>query len=496
MRQPSDCSVRFWLALGVTIFLIALGARCVQGADLEVRVYKFNSTQVQGRRVTMTLLEPGPVVAGPWLIPGDAVAQYTDTTGVTVFSNVLAGAYRLDIAGSPSRSFPLTVPDTNALLNVADLINNTNGTPSFYTSAQVDALLENLPTTGGTTGVDTNTVNVLALQAARTVVSTNPIPATNVSGKVSAAATADTATSVPLASVTGRGTLDEWALLNPLSFVPPGAGVDTNAVYSIAQQVAQTNIVPATNISGKVASASAADTASTAATATNAVTAQQLVPVPNGTNILSLGPTNGPADMWIGLDHIVDFSTGVNLAKGFGLTLAGTPQLPSWLNYLSNAIATLPPGTNGGTTFQQSPSGHWFEVVNTNTQVAVMGVTSNDVTFANLGLATNLPRAGVVGQVAKDSEQDGRLDALEAGGGGGGSATNVFEVQWSGTATNNTFEPVLTNMVAANHTHAGTAWVRRMCILGDWTGSISVVMRRCSLTPRMFSRPLAGWARS
>lgn len=112
-----------------------------QAAQIFVPAYNLISTQIAKRRITLTLTEAGPVTSGPWLIVGDSVAQYTDVNGMTTFSNVVAGGYRLDIAGTPSRSFPIGVPDTNATINVVSLVGATNTVPYFYTAAQIDALL-------------------------------------------------------------------------------------------------------------------------------------------------------------------------------------------------------------------------------------------------------------------------------------------------------------------------------------------------------------------
>jgi hypothetical protein len=111
----------------------------------------FVSVPAANRRVTLTLLQTGPVTAGPWLIAGDSIALFTDTNGACIFSNLLEGGYRLDIAGNPSRSFPLGFPSlpalalagvgTNGTVNAASLIGATNTSPYFYTANQVDALL-------------------------------------------------------------------------------------------------------------------------------------------------------------------------------------------------------------------------------------------------------------------------------------------------------------------------------------------------------------------
>jgi len=127
-----------------TLLILLLGTLVtadLRSAVIEANSRNFTSEPTQRRRLTLTLIEAGPVVAGPWLIAGDSESQFTATNGVAYFSNVLAGAYRLDIAGSPGRSFPITVPDTNGVLSAAALVNTTNLNTDFYTATQVDALI-------------------------------------------------------------------------------------------------------------------------------------------------------------------------------------------------------------------------------------------------------------------------------------------------------------------------------------------------------------------
>jgi hypothetical protein len=135
---------RIWLLALLSVFLGSV----VLAADLEVQVRNHVSGTVNNRRVALKLQQPGSVVAGPWLVAGDFVVQRTETNGITVFSNVLAGDYSLTIYGSPERSFVFTVPDTNAYVNVVSLT-GTNSTPVYYTASQVDALLAAVEGGGG-----------------------------------------------------------------------------------------------------------------------------------------------------------------------------------------------------------------------------------------------------------------------------------------------------------------------------------------------------------
>jgi hypothetical protein len=123
----------------ILIFLLILIS--ADAAHLVVDARYATSGVVTNRRVLLKLDQPGAVVAGPWLIAGDYVVQYTGTNGQTTFSNVLAGGYSITIYGSPTRSFALGVPDTNGVISAASLIGNTNVTPVYYTAPQVDALI-------------------------------------------------------------------------------------------------------------------------------------------------------------------------------------------------------------------------------------------------------------------------------------------------------------------------------------------------------------------
>jgi len=144
--------------------------------NLLVDVHNFTSANIVNRRVTLTLLDPGPVTAGPWLLAGDSVAQFTDTNGTAIFTNVLAGGYRLDIAGTPSRSFPFGMPDTNTVpngvtTNVVGLIGATNTMPWFYTAAQLDAILAtNYATAAGTNVVVTTSGHTYTVSLAQPIV--------------------------------------------------------------------------------------------------------------------------------------------------------------------------------------------------------------------------------------------------------------------------------------------------------------------------------------
>lgn len=120
------------------------GAQNPAATAIQVQVHGVTSGGVSNRTVVLTLTKPtGPVVAGPWVIAGDSVATTSDTSGNAYFSNVvMLGEYRLDIAGNPPRTFPLSVGVTNlGLVSFVSLLGTNNSVPLFYDVSQVNALL-------------------------------------------------------------------------------------------------------------------------------------------------------------------------------------------------------------------------------------------------------------------------------------------------------------------------------------------------------------------
>jgi hypothetical protein len=192
------------------LFCFLLSALEISAATIEVNTRTFTSEPTQRRRTTLTLIEAGPVVAGPWLIAGDSVAAFTSTNGVAYYSNVLAGSYRLDIAGTPGRSFPITVPDTNGVLSAAALVNSTNINTHFYTATQVDALIAGIVIDGGgtpgaLTNADSRTVYLSALRTTNDIISSGTVVAYGGIGSVFGQFEGDGAglTNIPQAGVTG-----------------------------------------------------------------------------------------------------------------------------------------------------------------------------------------------------------------------------------------------------------------------------------------------------
>lgn len=114
------------------------------GATITVNVRDISSGPIGNRRVTITLVQPGPAALGNWVFAGDSVSKQTGTNGIATFVNLLTlGSYRLDVAGAPSRSFLFCVSSTNGIYNVAQLLGDctTNDIILYYTADQVDALM-------------------------------------------------------------------------------------------------------------------------------------------------------------------------------------------------------------------------------------------------------------------------------------------------------------------------------------------------------------------
>jgi hypothetical protein len=122
----------------------------------------------------------------------------------------------------------------------------------------------------------------------------------------------------------------------------------------------------------------------------------------------------------------------------------------------SNATSFYPSTSNPSNyaSIGPAPAGVLLQVTN-GSGTAVFTVTSSNI-------VGELDRSNVVGQVAKDADQDGRLTVLEAGGGGGGTATNIFNYDVTVTVSNATsWTPIHTNLFDAstNYMHTSDLWV-------------------------------------
>jgi len=219
----------------ILIFFLILIVEVASAATVKVPTRNFTSEPTIRRRVTLTLAEQGPVTAPPWLIAGDSVAAFTDTNGIAWFSNVLAANYTLAIAGTPGRSFPMSIPDTNGIVDAAVFVNSTNANASYYTAAQVDALL----TAAG--NLTTNIVQQLTTAGATNA--QNAANATNLypSGPLSVNFNGGTLTSGNSTMNASGFTVNNGGSLTPSGFT--GGGLNLTNVSGLA--------TGATNAAGK-----------------------------------------------------------------------------------------------------------------------------------------------------------------------------------------------------------------------------------------------------
>lgn len=276
---------------------------------------------------------------------------------------------------------------------------------------------------GGTnaSGGTVDTAAVIAL--AQVVIATNPVPAANISGTVASAATASfsslaaSAQAVDLANVGNKGTLSDWSKLSTNVV----STLNTNIVRSLASQVVVTSTIPAANVSGKVATATAADTAAA-------------LSLSGSTNLLVLTNDNG-ASFVIGPDGKIGTNVWDATALSL-LTLGGSGD--SW---------TLPP----------SPFGNLLEVVNPNTGNLVGGFSYAQL-FGNGGGLYGLPASAV----------DGLVEFMSTGGTGTGGGV-AYAV--SNRVSSSTGRTVLATIPISTNQVKGV----RLLVIGLNTGGTNLV---------------------
>ena len=112
-------------------------------ADLQICTSDLTTRILPGRLITLTpastpLEPPGWITAmGPW-------TGFTGTNGCVTVSNLLGGAYRLTISGTPITSLALAVPTNAGLVNAWFCLTNAtlsaSNAPEAYTTTASDAL--------------------------------------------------------------------------------------------------------------------------------------------------------------------------------------------------------------------------------------------------------------------------------------------------------------------------------------------------------------------
>ncbi len=112
-------------------------------ADLQICTSDLTTRILPGRLVTLT---PASTPAHPpgWLTLMTPWTGFTGTNGCVTVSNLLGGAYRLTIAGTPITSLPLAVPTNAGLVNAWFCLTNAtlpaSNAPAAYTTTAADAL--------------------------------------------------------------------------------------------------------------------------------------------------------------------------------------------------------------------------------------------------------------------------------------------------------------------------------------------------------------------
>ena len=280
--------------------LIVLSATATDSANILVSVQNFGQNPLQRRQVMLTPISPLVRAELTNQFTTEPISQITSTNGVTTFSNVLWGVYRMDISGS-GKSYTLTL-GTNSAANVSavSLIGTTTLPPdplnNFYSQAQIDALLAS----SGTASV-------------HSAAGTNVTVVTNSATLVTISADAQT-----------NATLANLALTGAITNVVAGS----NATVQIANGVATVN---STASGGGSQTPLLADVNADSHSVTNADTVQALTiksagTITNSTSLLYNGSLFLPSAMWAAAGN--PYGGGVHWgSQGSSLPItSGTPM--------------------------------------------------------------------------------------------------------------------------------------------------------------------------
>lgn len=158
--------------LSILAFTLGCAAQPTQTNVLYGNVGDYRLNPQNRVNVTLSLGWPNPRTFNQFFVRQDPITATSDTNGYFAFTNVIWGAYRVDIAGVRGTSYPAFVgtntlgrwPLASLCTNIAALPPNTS--TNYLTSAQIYALLSALPS-GGT---DSNTVTAIATSVAGTAV--------------------------------------------------------------------------------------------------------------------------------------------------------------------------------------------------------------------------------------------------------------------------------------------------------------------------------------
>lgn len=101
----------------LSIILAVLIATTAQSADVVVNLADFTTTGITNRLVHVTPRNT-PRATGGFILTGDRRYYYTDTNGLMTASNVVAGAYSVELMGPFAKTtFCISVPETNGVIN-------------------------------------------------------------------------------------------------------------------------------------------------------------------------------------------------------------------------------------------------------------------------------------------------------------------------------------------------------------------------------------------
>ena len=139
----------------LTLLFLAVNARAADSINIHVPTRNILQGTLQKRNVTLTRTASLPQTYNTNIFSQEPITQATDASGNTTFSNVIWGYYRLDISGTPSTSFRLTVgTNLSGTVNVVTLITNSASVPpnpatNYLTEAQSDARYATIGSGGG-----------------------------------------------------------------------------------------------------------------------------------------------------------------------------------------------------------------------------------------------------------------------------------------------------------------------------------------------------------
>ncbi len=115
--------------MAAALVMLAAWLQVAGAADVVIPMGSFQLNPFQGRRLTITPTN-FPSVSGNILVLEDYGKFTTDSSGQVIVTNMVAGSYVGEIVGTNKTSyFTFTVPNTNATLQVVDLLSSGTNDP-------------------------------------------------------------------------------------------------------------------------------------------------------------------------------------------------------------------------------------------------------------------------------------------------------------------------------------------------------------------------------